>query len=61
MQADSYYEFLNPERAELLEKSVAYAKQIHHEFPTLTLQELAVELCVSPPCEHWSLGLLLIF
>ncbi|KAG9241340.1 hypothetical protein BJ878DRAFT_578322 [Calycina marina] len=43
-QADSYYEFLNEGRYDLLQKSVAFARGIYHEFPGVTLEEFAVEV-----------------
>jgi len=45
-QADSYIQFLRPQRAELLNKTITYARNIHHEFPGIKIQELAVELCM---------------
>ena len=45
-QAESYTELLNPQRASLLEKSVALARQMLSGYPNVTFEELAFEISV---------------
>ncbi|KAL9610233.1 MAG: hypothetical protein Q9167_005055 [Letrouitia subvulpina] len=43
-QADSYLELLNPQRAALLKKSAALAREITSDFPGVPFEKLAVEI-----------------
>ena len=44
---DAYNELLNPNRAALIKKSAALAKELHRDYPSVTLEELAFEISVS--------------
>ena len=46
---DAYNELINPHHAALIKKSAALAKEIHRDYPSVTLEELAFEISVSNP------------
>ncbi|KAL3417924.1 transaldolase [Phlyctema vagabunda] len=45
-QAECYFQFIAPERTDLIRQSIAYAREIHHEFPGVEFKAFAVELCM---------------
>lgn len=46
VQMDAYNELIKPVHAGLLKKSAALAKEIHHDYPTVTYEELAYDISV---------------
>lgn len=48
-QMDAYNELIKPVHAGLLKKSAALAKEIHRDYPTVSVEELAYEISVRKP------------
>ncbi|KAL9594622.1 MAG: hypothetical protein Q9219_006930 [cf. Caloplaca sp. 3 TL-2023] len=45
-QMDAYCELIKPNRAALLKKSAALAKELHHDFPAVSVEQLGFEIAM---------------